>query len=377
MNEYQICTRCVMDTTADPDITFDDFGHCNYCNSYFERENEHIVKGERGRRILENKIREIKESRLDRRWDCLVGVSGGADSSYVALLAKKYGLRAVLFHFDNGWDTEKAKQNIKRLVEYTGFELHTWKVNDAEFKNIQRSFFEASVVDIEMVSDHATRAATYRFANENGIKHLLKGNNFVSEGIMPPSWSHNKMDLMNIKEIHRRYGKIPLKNYSTMDYFKFLYYTFARGIKTVRVLNYLDYNVETAKRILIKEVGWEGYGLKHCESLFTKFFQCHVLPTKFDIDKRHSHFSALICSGQISRKMALEKLEQPMYEAHDLELATEYMLDAWGLYREDYDHIMTLPLVQHDVFDTFDMNSRGISFLRHMKRLLEWVGVKF
>lgn len=371
MSEYQICTRCVMDTTSDKNITFDRDGFCNYCNTYFKRENEVLVKGEKGREALEKKFRIIRRSQRGKEWDCLLGISGGADSSYVAYIAKKYGLRVLLLHFDNGWGTEEAQRNIDRVVEYTGFELYTWKADMDEFMDLQRSYFKSSVVDIEMVTDHAIRAVVYKFAEKKGIKCLLVGNNYVSESIMPPSWTYIKMDIRHIRAIHKIYGRVPLMTYPAMGIFKWLYYVFFVRVKEVNVLDYIDYNVEEAKTILNEEFGWEDYGLKHCESLFTKFYQCHILPTKFNIDKRRPHFSTLICSEQITRQQAIEELKRPLYERHELESIIDRVLETWKMSREEYDHIMSLPRVEHNTFDT---GSHTFYALRFVKILLGKVG---
>ncbi len=367
---YQICTRCVMDT-SDVDIIFDKDGFCNHCNGYFKRENEFLVGGEKGQRILESKIRAIKKSQRDKKRDCLLGMSGGVDSSYTAYLAKKHGLRVLLFHFDNGWDTEEAQRNINRIAEYTGFELHTCRANSDEFADLQCAYFKSSVVDIEVTTDHAIAAAVHKFAEENEIKYILTGANYVTEGILPPSWSYLKMDLRNLRAIHEKYGRIPLKAFPTMGYFKWLYYLFIKGMTFVRLLDYSDYNVEEAKKVLSEELGWENYGLKHCESLFTKFYQCHILPTKFNIDKRRPHFSTLICSGQITRQQAIEELNKSLYEQHELESTIDRVLETWRISREEYDHIMSLPRVEHNTFDT---GAHTFYVLRFIKILLGKVG---
>ncbi len=372
MTGYQICTRCVMDT-SDVDIIFNKNGICNHCSGYYERESEFLIKGKKGRQVLESKIRMIKESQKDKEWDCLLGISGGVDSSYVAHLAKKYGARVLLFHFDNGWDTEVAQRNIDKVVEYTGFELHTQRVDSDEFKDLQHAYFRSSVVDIEAVTDHAIMAAVYKFAEEKRIKYILSGTNYVSENIMPRSWNYVKMDLRNLKAIHKRHGKVPLKTYPTMGIFKWLYYMFIVGIKEISLLNYVDYNVRETKVVLSEEFGWEDYGLKHCESLHTKFFQCHVLPTKFNIDKRRAHLSTLICSGQITRRQVIEELKKPLYEQHELESTITHILDKWGMPREEYDHIMSLPPVDHNTFAT---GSRVYYALRFVKILLGRMGVR-
>lgn len=348
---YQMCKRCVMDTT-DPDIVFDENGICNHCKDYFEKEKKFVFKSEDGKKKLEEIVNKIKEDGKNKKHDCLLGVSGGTDSSYVAYLAKKFGLRVLLIHLDNEWNSEIANKNIKSIVEKTNFDTYTFKVDWGEFRDLQLAYLKASVVDIEVVTDHAITATIYNVADKKGIKYILSGNNVVTEGIMPRSWLYRKNDLRNLKAIHKKFGNVKLKTYPTMSRFKWLYYRFLKRIHFIPLLNYADYNKKEAKNILRGEFGWRDYGGKHHESNFTKFYQTYILPTKFNIDKRKAHLSTLICSGQITREEALKELEKPLYEKHELERDKKYVLQKIGLSEKEFEDLMKLPIKKHQEYGT-------------------------
>ena len=349
--DYQMCKRCVMDTT-DPNIVFDENGICNHCKDYFEKEKKFVFKGEEGKQKLKETINKIKEDGKHKEYDCVLGVSGGTDSSYVAYLAKKLDLRVLLVHLDNEWNSKVAEKNIRNIVEKTGFDMHMCKADWEEFKDLQLAILKASVVDIEMVTDHAIIATIYRVANKRRINYILTGINVATEGIMPKSWVHRKNDLRNIKAIHKKHGKVKLKIYPTMSRFRLLYYRFFKGIQLVSFLNYVDYNKKEAKKILHSEFGWEDYGEKHYESIFTKFYQAYILPTKFNIDKRKAHLSTLICSGQITKEEALKQLERLLYEKNELERDKKYILNKLGLSEEEFEELMKLPIKKHEEYGT-------------------------
>ena len=349
--EHRICTRCVMDTT-DPEIKFDENGVCNHCKRYEELVRLKLLTGEEREKRLKEIVGKIKRYGKNKKYDCIIGVSGGVDSSYVAYIAKKLGLRPLAVHLDNGWDTELAISNMEKILKKLDIDLYTYVVDWEEFRDLQLAYFKASVVDIEVVTDHAIIAALYDIADKRKIKYILSGSNIVTEGIMPNSWGYNKNDLRNLKDIYKRYGTVKLKTYPTMGLFKWLYYRFIKGIQTIPLLNYVDYNKKEAKKLLISEFGWEDYGGKHYESIFTKFYQAYILPTKFNIDKRKAHLSTLICSGQISREEALEELKKPLYVADELERDKEYVLKKLGLSEKEFEDLMKLPVKEHQEYKT-------------------------
>jgi len=362
---YQMCKRCVMDTT-DPDIVFDENGICNNCKDYFEKKKKFVFEGEEGKKKLKEIVNKIREDGKYKKYDCILGVSGGTDSSYVAYLAKKFGLQVLLIHLDNEWDSEIAKRNIDNIVEKTNFDMYVYKVDWEEFKDLQLAYLKASVVDIEVVTDHAITALIYDTANKKRIKYILSGTNFVTERIMPKSWIHRKNDLRNLKAIHKRYSSVRFKTYPTMGLFKLLYYRFFKGIQFIPLLNYVDYNKKEAKKVLHNEFCWKDYGGKHYESIFTKFYQAYILPTKFNIDKRKAHLSTLICSGQTTRDEALKELEKPAYAKDEFEREKKYVLKKLGLSEKEFEHLMKLPIKKHQEYATDEWI---YSPLRRLKKL--------
>lgn len=351
MRKYQMCKRCVMDTT-DPLITFDKKGFCNHCTRYFEKEGKFVLKREEGQRKLQKLIDKIKTAGTNSKYDCLLGVSGGTDSSYVAYLAKQYGLRVLLFSFDNGWDTEVAKKNVTWIVDATGSDIFEYTVDFDEFRDLQLAFLKASVINIEMITDHAIAAALYKVATAKHIKYILTGINYVTEAIMPASWGHRFNDLPNIKAIHQKYGTKLLKTYPTMSLWKLVYNRVVRGIQLIPILNYIYYNKEEAKKTLRNAFHWQDYGLKHYESLWTKFYQSYILPRKFGVDKRKAHLSTLICSGQITRQQALKELMKPPYDQKELEHDMQVVLKKLGVSDEEFEDLMKLPIKKHQEYGT-------------------------
>jgi N-acetyl sugar amidotransferase len=308
--EYQICTKCVMDTT-DTKIVFDENGVCNHCHDYEERKKKFITNPKI--KTLEEIIQKVKDAGKGRKYDCIVGISGGIDSSYVAYLAKQWNLKVLLVHLDNGWDSELAVKNVENIVNKTGFDLYTVVINWEEFKDLQRSFFKADVIDLELLSDHAIYATVYKLTRKYGIKYLLSGENFETEAIMPSSWNWRKSDSMNIKAIHKIYGEKKLKTFPFMGTIKKTIYQYAKIAQSIPVLDYIDYNKESVMSILESEMGWKYYGGKHYESIFTRFYQGYILPKKFNVDKRKAHHSTLINSKQMSREDALKDLKNEIY----------------------------------------------------------------
>ena len=349
---YQQCTLTVMDTIADPDILFDEQGICNYYHEYKNAEAEDVFRGEEGEKKLAWLIEQIKKDGKGKPYDCLIGLSGGVDSTYVAYLVKKAGLRPLAVHLDNGWNSELAVKNVENIITKLGFDLYTLVVNWEEFKDIQLAYLKASVVDIEVVSDHAIFATMYKLAREKKIGYVLSGTNVVTEHIMPQSWLYKKMDFANLKAIHDQFGKKKLKTYPTFDFKKYVYYSAVLKLNPISILNYVPYNKQEVKEIIKKELDWRDYGGKHHESIFTKFYQAYILPRKFHIDKRKAHLSTLICSEQMSKEDALKELEKPLYDPAELSSDKEYVLKKLGLNEEEFEMIMHLPVRRHDEFKT-------------------------
>ncbi len=340
-----------MDTT-DPKITFDENGVCNHCTRYLSRMDQFILPEVERKRKLEHVVTEIKEHGKGKSYDCIAGISGGVDSTYMVYKATELGLNPLVIHLDNGWDSRLAVTNIERVLNKLDVDLYTYVIDWEEFKDLQKAYFESSVVDIEVASDHAIMALIRKITAKRGMKYILGGTNYATEGIMPRSWVWTKNDLTNLKDIHKKFGTIKLKTYPKLGFLGLVYLRKIKGIQTVPFLNYIDYNREEAKRFLIEKLGWEDYGGKHHESIFTKFYQAYILPNKFNIDKRKAHLSTMICSGQIDRPEALRVLEEPLYDEKELKRDTEYVLKKFGWSEEDFERIMNLPEKQHDEYKT-------------------------
>jgi N-acetyl sugar amidotransferase len=350
--EFRRCTFTVMDNIADPDISFDDKGVCNYYHEYQQAAAKGVFPGKEGEEQLNKLAEKIKKEGKNKQYDCLIGLSGGVDSTYVAWLVKQLGLRPLAVHLDNGWNSELAVKNVENIISKCGFDLYTLVVNWEEFKDIQLSYLKASVVDIEVVSDHAIFATMYKLAKKYKTGYIISGTNIVTEYIMPPSWLYQKMDFSNLKDIHNKYGTKRLKTYPTFDFKKYVYYSAVLKLNPVSILNYVDYNKKEVKEKIKKELDWRDYGGKHYESIFTKFYQAYILPEKFHIDKRKAHLSTLICSGQMTREEALKELQQPLYPGQELKADKEYVLKKLGLTNEEFDAIMHLPIRKHQDFKT-------------------------
>lgn len=346
MNQpYRICTRCVMDTSA-TDIQFDSSGVCSYCKSHEEKVALTPFQRADAAARLAAMVDKIKARRRG-DYDSIVGLSGGVDSSYVAYKAVELGLKPLAVHFDNGWNSELAVKNIELVVKRLGLDLLTFVIDWEEFRDIQRSFFKAHVIDIEMVTDHAIFAAIYRIARQHRIGYILSGTNAQTESIMPPAWQHFKFDLRNLKAIHRRHGTLPIRRFPTLGIWGMAWNHYVRGIQSVSLLNYLPYRKADAMQVLQSKLGWQYYGGKHYESAFTKFYQAHILPTKFGVDKRRIHLSDLIMNGELTRDDALKELDEPLYQPGALAQDRDYVCKKLGFTAQEFDDYLAAPGVSH------------------------------
>ena len=344
---YKECKKCVMDT-SDKNIIFNKDGICNHC-----LEAEGILESikiaeEESNKMLKEITNKIRKDAKNNEYDSIIGLSGGVDSSYVAYIAKKYGLNPLAVHFDNGWNSEIAVSNIKNIVDICKFDLETYVINWKEFRDLQRSFLKAGVVDIEMLTDHAISAAIFKIAKKHNVKYILTGSNKATEHGMPKSWVHRKQDFKNIKSIHKKFGEVPLKTYphtSTLEFYAIKF--FGLGLTNVDFLNKLIYKKNDVIKVLEKELKWKNYGGKHYESIFTKFYQAYILPNKFNMDKRRVHLSALIRNQEISREEAIIELQKLIYKEEELKIDKEYVLKKLGFTNKEFDTIMTDKPCEH------------------------------
>jgi len=344
MDKYRICERCIMDSSI-PGIVFYDDGSCNYCREYERRKTQQILPEVKRTAALSALVAQIKRARRGKEYDALIGISGGLDSTYAAYIAKSRGLRLLGVHVDNGWNTELADKNIRTLTDKLGIPVMVEKPSFEEFRDLQLAFLRASVPNAEIPTDNVIAAVLYRIAYDRGISYLINGGNFATEGVgLGASFGHYNRDLHYIRSIHRRFGTRSLDTISMIGVLKTLYYTYLRGIRKIRILNYVDYQREAAITTLSKEVGWKSYGGKHNESTYTRFFQSYILPNKFGLDKRRKHLSDLICAGQMSREKALEELDTPPYgDPELLERDIEKVLGKLQISQEEFENIMQLP----------------------------------
>lgn len=343
--EYQICTQCVMDT-SDPLISFSTAGVCNHCRSYEVEVKPIVDRAESGQAApeLAKVVGKIKAAGEGREYDCLIGLSGGVDSSYVAAKVKELGLRPLAVHFDSGWNSELAVSNIENIVKRLDIDLYTHVCDWDEMRDLQLAFFKAGVANCDTPTDHAFLAVLYRVAAKHGIRHIVTGTNFATEAILPQAWGYSPADLTHLRAIHSRFGARPLKTYPTLGFFaRYLYYPLVHGLRTVRILNLMPYNKNNVKEIIKQNLGWRDYGGKHYESIFTRFFQAYYLPQKFGYDKRRAHLSSLIVSGQMTREQALKELELPTYPADKLAVDKEFVAKKIGLTVAEFDRIVQAP----------------------------------
>lgn len=340
---YRRCTRCVMDTT-DPEIAFDADGVCNHCHRYDRRVREEMLPPDEAPAALRQLADEIRHAGRNREYDCVLGLSGGVDSTLVAYTAKQLGLRPLAVHLDNGWNSELAVANIERTVTKLGLDLHTHVIDWEEFRDLHRAFLLASVANSEIPTDHAIVATVYRAAARHGVRFILGGGNLATESIMPASWMYDAKDLRHLLDVHRRFGTRRLRTFPTFTLGHFAYWTFVKRIRTINVLNYQQYVKADAIALLQRELDWRPYAAKHGESLYTRWFQTYILPVKFGIDKRLAHLSSLIVSGQKTRAEVLRELEQPPCSPEQAREDTEFVLKKLGLSQREFDDILQAPI---------------------------------
>jgi N-acetyl sugar amidotransferase len=369
MNDQKIiCRRCVINSTI-PSVEFNNEGICNHCLEYdviannFPRD----LSTDDKLRVL---IEEIKRNRKNSEYDCIVGISGGMDSTYMLYMSKKLGLKPLAVHFDNGWNTEQSVSNVKKAIKKLNIDLYTYVVDWEEFKDLQLSFLKASVPDAEIPTDIAIKSVLYRAAVKNNVKYVLYGgSNFRTEGRIPKEWTY--MDGRYIKSVQKKFSTIKLKsfpNYSIWDMFYFIY---LKKIKVIRILNYVDFEFKKILDLLRQELDWEYYGGKHYESRYTKFFQAYVLPVKFNIDKRIIHYSSLIRSDQLSRDQALKKLKELPYDKETIQQDKEYVIKKLAITEKEFNDIFSKPNKSFKDYKTYYSFTQSIP-VKIIKKLHLW-----
>lgn len=352
--------------TSDPWITFNDEGLCNHCQAY-DAYIANIGTPEERQRKLDRLVEQLKARGKGKDYDCIMGLSGGVDSSYLAWFAvKKLGLRPLVVHVDAGWNSELAVNNIQNIVQRLNLDMHTLVIDWPEIRDLQRAYFLSGIANLDVPQDHAFIASLYSEARKYGIKDILNGGNMQTESILPNAWGYDASDSVSLKEIHKKFGAVKLKNYPTISMFKkYFYYPVVQNMRVHRPLELIDYSKDGAKKLLIEELGWRDYGGKHYESVFTKFFQAHYLPTKFGYDKRLAHYASLIVSGQMTKDEARGELQKPLYDPQELEEDKAFWIKKLGISETEYERIMN---EKPGFYTDFSNNEQALVRLKHVAR---------
>ena len=348
--KYQRCTRCVMDTTAS-DITFDGFVRCNFCSDYIKKFRMPLEGEIQNEQALESFVSKVKKQGRGKPYDCVVGVSGGVDSSWTLVKAVELGLRPLPVHMDNGWNSELAQNNIANLVTSLGLDLFTYVIDWEEYRGLMRAFLDADVTDVELLYDNAMLRVNYSQAKKYGIKYILSGSNHTSEGLlMPRGWNWLKHDARNIRAIAQTQN-VKMKTFPDIGTLRYLKYRILNRITWVPFLDMSEYNKEVALEQLTMHYGYKRYAYKHYESIFTRFYQAVILPEKFGVDKRLLHLSSLIASGQMSRDQAIDILQTPTYPSEQQRFEdTQYFLKKVGWTQNELETYLKRPAVPHDAY---------------------------
>lgn len=332
--EYKICSYCIMDTT-DRDIIFDENGRCNHC-----REAESLIENTKNKeKELKILVEEMKKNGKGKKYDCIMGISGGVDSAYVAYLATQLGLRVLAVHIDSGWNTKVAEENIEKIQKKLNIDLIRIKLDNETMKELQRAYMFSGVANLDVPQDHTFLAAMYKYSKEYNIKYMLNGSNYATEAILPKSWGYMAIDYKNIKSIfesNKRRGD--LKKYPHFGIIQYIYYQYK--IKRVNILNYINYSKKEAMKILKREFEWEYYGGKHYESVLTKFLQAYYLPVKFGYDKKRAHLSSLIVNKEITREEALKEMKIDTYSESEKIKDKKYILKKLEITEDEWENIM-------------------------------------
>lgn len=351
--------------TSDLQIVFDENGVCNHCTEFLDKRAKHKYQGEQSDIALENLMLEVKQNGIGKEYDCIVGISGGADSCYTAYIAKQHGLRVLAVHMDNGWNSDDAVQNIRNVAQKLEIEYESYVLDWDEFKDIQLAFLKASVPEADTPTDLAIPSSLHYYAAKYGVKYIFSGGNFSTEGILPASWHYNAKDMKYFKYIQKTFGTKKMKTYPTFGFEKEMYYKVVKGIKIIYLLNYVPYVKEEAIKQLSEKLDWRDYGGKHYESRYTSFIQSYYLYEKFGIDYRRATFSSQICLGDVDRDGALEALKTKPYDSEHIENEKKYIAKKLQISNEELEEIINLP---PKWFWDYPNDSKRLNFIYNMYR---------
>ena len=356
--------------TSDPDIKFNNLGICSNCEDVIFA-SKFILKNKDGKgfSLLENEINKIKSIQAKEKYDCIIGVSGGVDSSYLCLFLKQFNLRVLAVHVDGGWNSDTAVSNIKKIINYCNYDFHTHVVNWDTIRRLQIAFLKSGIANQDIPQDHVFFAYLYKLALKENIKFFISGGNYATESILPNSWGNDAMDEEFIKDVFKKHGNGKLEGYELITFYDFWIKFRLKKFKQFRPLNFISYNKEKAIKELEK-IGWRYYGFKHGESFFTKFFQNYILPTRYGYDKRKAHLSSLIISNQITREQALKELSKPLYEKQELENDINFFVDKMNITKEEFNKMMLLPKKSYKNYRNWDFKVKILTTIYYISKII-------
>lgn len=368
---FRVCTRCVMDTT-DPDITFDDLGVCSHCHYFDNYVRLAWPSSEQGHVELQRMLQKVKAYGEGKQYDCIIGLSGGVDSSFVAVKAVEWGLRPLIVHVDAGWNSELAVMNIEQICKRLGLDLVTHVVDWEEMQDVQLAFLRSNLANQDVPQDHAFFAALYGYAIKADIKYVISGSNYATESILPQSWGYDAMDATHLKAVHDRFGRRKRGDFPVVSFFDLYFrYPLLLKMEVLRPLNFIPYSKEDAIRVLERDFGWRYYGGKHYESRWTRFFQAYYLPHKFGYDKRKAHLSSLVVSGQIGRDAALLELRKPLYDEKLLAEDKAFVAKKLGIALQELETLIAEPPRHYTEFPSRRLKVRLLfGAYKRVRRLL-------
>ena len=333
--KYKMCNRCIMDNKSDKEITFDRNGNCEYCNKAL-KEKPAYKKDD-----FNNLINKLKTEGKGKEYDCVLGISGGVDSSYLAYLLTKNGVRVKGVHIDAGWNTKISEENVKNLCKKCHISLETIKIDREEMYGLQKAYLKSGVMNQDVPQDHIFFAELYRYMMKNHYKYFISGHNWATESITPLRWGYDSYDATNIKDIYHKYTGKKLKKYKTMSFFTYrILVPYFYKIKKLRPLNMIDYNPNEALKVLKKEIGYKEYGPKHCESVYTRLLQCYIQPKKYGYEKRQAHLSSMIVSGLMTKKEALKVFKEKPCSEKIINEDIAYVIEKLKMTRKEFDEII-------------------------------------
>jgi N-acetyl sugar amidotransferase len=340
--EYQQCTRCVMDT-SDLEIGFDESGNCNHCVEFLNRRIKYVYQDKASDLALEKLVEEIKQAGKNKEYDCILGVSGGVDSSYLSYIAKQKGLRVLAVHMDNGWNSEAAVLNIKHITSKLNIDYESFVLDWEEFRDLQLAFLKASIPEADTPTDIAIPAVWHLIAAKYGIKHILSGGNVATEGILPRSWHYNAKDMKYFNHIQKTFGTRKLKKFPTFGFQKEMYHKLVKGIKITYMLSYVPYEKKAVIKLLQDKLDLRFHDRKHHESKYTGFIQSYYLYKKFGIDYRRATLSSQICIGKVKREEVIDLLSEKPYDVNQIEADKVYIAKKLHISDIELDRIIDLP----------------------------------